>query len=44
MIQGVTEAMVKVTGEEKRDGNWVIIEETNPGEWGDLVESPYGLP
>ena len=33
MIQGVTEAMVKVTGEEKRDGNWVIIEETNPGEW-----------
>ena len=33
MIQEVTEAMVKVTGEEKRNGNWVLIEETNPGEW-----------
>jgi 4-oxalocrotonate tautomerase len=43
MIQGVTEAMVKVTGEEKRDGNWVLIEETNPGEWA-IGGKPVGLP
>ena len=43
MIQGVTEAMVKVTGEEKRDGNWVLIEETNPGE-GAIGGKPVGLP
>ncbi|MDP6568479.1 MAG: tautomerase family protein [Candidatus Marinimicrobia bacterium] len=43
MIQKVTEAMVKVTGEEKRDGNWVLIEETNPGEWA-IGGKPVGLP
>ena len=43
MIQEVTEAMVKVTGEEKRDGNWVLIEETNPGELA-IGGKPVGLP
>ena len=43
MIQEVTEAMVRVTGEEKRDGNWVLIEETNPGEWA-IGGKPVGLP
>jgi phenylpyruvate tautomerase PptA (4-oxalocrotonate tautomerase family) len=43
MIQEVTEAMVKVTGEEKRDGNWVLIEETNPSEWA-IGGKPVGLP
>ena len=42
MIQEVTEAMVKVTGEEKRDGNWVLIEETNPGEWA-IGGKPVGI-
>ena len=39
----VTEAMVRLTGEEKRDGNWVLIEETNPGEWA-IGGKPVGLP
>ena len=43
MIQEVTEAMVKVTGEEKRNGNWVLLEETNPGEWA-IGGTPVGLP
>ncbi|MBC8345754.1 MAG: 4-oxalocrotonate tautomerase family protein [Candidatus Marinimicrobia bacterium] len=43
MIHEVTEAMVKVTGEEKRNGNWVLIEETNPGEWA-IGGKPVGLP
>ncbi len=43
MIQKVTEAMVEVTGEEKRNGNWVIIEETNPGEWA-IGGKPVGIP
>jgi len=33
MIHEVTEAMVKVTGEEKRNGNWVLIEEVKVGDW-----------
>ncbi len=33
MIDEVTEAMVRVTGEEKRSGNWVLIEETKSGDW-----------
>jgi 4-oxalocrotonate tautomerase len=33
MIHEVTEAMVRVTGEEKRSGNWVLIEETKSGDW-----------
>ena len=33
MIDEVTEAMVRVTGEEKRAGNWVLIEEIKSGDW-----------
>ena len=33
MIHEVTEAMVKVTGEEKRNGNWVLVEEVKVGDW-----------
>ena len=33
MIHEVTEAMVRVTGEEKRSGNWVLIEEIKSGDW-----------
>ncbi len=33
MSHEVTEAMVRVTGEEKRDGNWVLIEEVKLGDW-----------
>jgi 4-oxalocrotonate tautomerase len=33
MIKEVTDAMVRVTGEEKRDSNWVIIEEVKLGDW-----------
>ncbi len=33
MIHEVTEAMVRVTGEEKRPGNWVLIEEVKSGDW-----------
>ena len=33
MIHEVTEAMVRVTGEEKRAGNWVLIEEVKSGDW-----------
>ncbi len=33
MIHEVTEAMVRVTGEGKRSGNWVLIEETKSGDW-----------
>jgi phenylpyruvate tautomerase PptA (4-oxalocrotonate tautomerase family) len=32
-----------VIAEEKRDGNWVLIEETNPGEWA-IGGKPIGLP
>jgi|TARA_B110000495_G_C22959440_1_gene562346 4-oxalocrotonate tautomerase len=43
MIHEVTEAMVRVTGEDKRNGNWVIIHEVEPGDWaigGKLVVPP----
>ena len=43
MIYEVTEAMVRVTGEEKRSGNWVLIEEVKSGDWaigGKPVHSP----
>ena len=43
MIHEVTEAMVRVTGEEKRAGNWVLIEEIKSGDWaigGKAVHAP----
>ncbi len=33
MIDGVTEAMVAVEGEDHRDKTWVIYEEVAPGRW-----------
>lgn len=34
MIEGVTEALVAVEGEELRDKTVVIVEETKSGDWG----------
>ncbi|HJM38924.1 MAG TPA: tautomerase family protein [Planctomycetota bacterium] len=45
MIKEVTDAMVRVTGEEKRDSNWVLIEEVKLGDWaigGKAVNPPKG--
>jgi 4-oxalocrotonate tautomerase len=34
IITGLTEAMVKIEGENMRPVTWVIIEEVRSGEWG----------
>lgn len=34
MIRGITEAMVKVEGENLRALTWVLLEEVKSGDWG----------
>lgn len=34
MIRGLTDAMVKVEGENMRAVTWVVIEEVQSGDWG----------
>ena len=42
LIEGITEAMVKVEGEEMRPLTWVVIEEIKRGDWaiGGKIPSP----
>jgi 4-oxalocrotonate tautomerase len=34
IVEGLTEAMVKVEGENMRPVTWVVIEEVGSGDWG----------
>ena len=34
IVEGVTEAMVAIEGENMRGVTWVVVEEVNSGDWG----------